>query len=123
MLKWMIVTTSAVLSGSLFLSSGVSMAQQFACNPNCAPAYNNQHLGQGLTNKLDINTTDEHGLYGRSNAQLKQASSVPGYVPPPPTQPPAPGPTLSTTTTTTTDPTLSSTPTLDPTFSSTCSLC
>lgn len=125
MLKWTIVTTSAVLSGSLFLSSGVSVAQQFACHPNCAPAYDNQHLGQGLSDKVDLNATEGERLYGRSNALLKQAGSVPGHKTqqdPAPPAPPAPDSTISTTTTTT-DPTNSSIPTLDPMSSSRCTVC
>lgn len=116
--KWKIIAASIALSIPLVISSGVSVAQQFVCDPHCSPSYEDHHRGEGLQNANS--KADGHGFEGRDNARQKQdAHRHGGSGVPDPT--PVPVPTLDPTSTSTGD--TSSVPSPTPTFSSGCSLC
>ncbi len=119
MVKWKIIAASIALSVPLVISSGVSVAQQFVCDPHCSPSYEDHHRGEGLQNANS--KAGVHGSDGRLNAQQKQDAhrhGGSGVVPTPP--PPL---ILDPTSTSTGDTSSVPAPSPTPTFSSGCSLC
>lgn len=93
------VLCAAVVALSIpLMFSGVSLAQQVACKPDCSPehsmgkdkgkSYDDHNRGKGLRNAN--HAADGHGDRGRDNARLKQdrhrhgGSGVPDPTPVPP---------------------------------------